>query len=137
MISWRPMRSRPRLALVLAMLAAAPAACGPIAYVGEVTWRADSAVAEARHAEAEKHAPYWWTRATQYLKKAREVAARADFQGANRYGRLATEAARQAVIEAQDPAKRPIDPQRAEPPQGPAAAPAQEPAGMAPGKGGP
>lgn len=128
------------------MLAAAPAACGPIAYVGEVTWRADSAVAEARHVEAEKHAPYWWTRATQYLKKAREVAARADFQGANRYGRLATEAARQAVIEAQDPAKRPIDPQRADPPQGPApapapaaapaAAPAPAPAGMAPGKGG-
>lgn len=131
------MRLRPRLALALAVLAAASAsaACGPIAYVGEVTWRADSAVAEARHAEAEKHAPYWWTRATQYLKKAREVAARADFQGANRYGRLAAEAARQAVLEASNPAKRPLELQPAAP--APAAAPAQEPAGRASGKGGP
>lgn len=103
------MRPRPRLALALAMLTAGLTACGPIAYVGEVTRRADNAVAEARHAEAEKYAPYWWTRATQYLHKAREVAARADFQGANRYGRLATEAAQQAVVEAKDPSKRPID----------------------------
>jgi hypothetical protein len=94
--------------LVLAMLMAGLAACGPIAYVSE-TRRADDAVAQARHVEAEKHAPYWWTRAREYLHKARENAARADFQGANRFGRLATAAARQAVVDAQDPSKRPID----------------------------
>ena len=104
----------PRLALALAMLTAGLAACGPIAYVNEVTRRADDAVAQARHAEAEKHAPYWWTRATQYLHKARENAARADFQGANRFGRLATEAAQKAIVEAKDPSKRPIDPDAVE-----------------------
>lgn len=99
-----------RLRLAPAMLVAGLAACGPIAYVNEVTRRADDAVAEARLAEADKNAPYWYTRATQYLHKARENAARADFQGANRFGRLAAEAAEQAIVEAKDPSKRPIDP---------------------------
>jgi sRNA-binding protein len=101
----------PRLALVLAALATGLAACGPVAYVGDVTLRADDAVAAARRAEAEKLAPYWWTRATQYLHKARERAAYADFQGANRFGRLAAEAAEQAIVDAKDPSKRPIDPE--------------------------
>jgi len=97
-----------RLAL-LALLAGLPA-CGPIAYMNEVTRRADNAVEAARRAEADKLAPYWWTRANEYLHKARENAARADFQGANRFGRLATDAAEQAIVDAKDPSKRPIDP---------------------------
>ncbi len=130
----------PRLALALAMLTAGLAACGPIAYVNEVTRRADDAVAQARQAEAEKHAPYWWTRANEYLHKARENAARADFQGANRFGRLATEAAEKAIVDAKDPSKRPIDPDAVEDPKPepkpskPAAKPA---AGKAPAKGAP
>lgn len=119
----------PRLALALAMLTAGLAACGPLAYVNEVTRRADDAVAEARQAEAEKYAPYWWTRATQYLHKARENAARADFQGANRFGRLATEAAQKAIVEAKDPSKRPIEAEPAPappPPPAPPPAPAKE-----------
>lgn len=106
-----PMRVR-----VLAMLTAGLvfglaglAACGPIAYVSDVTVNADNAVEAARAAQAEKLAPYWWTRATEYLHKARENAARADFQGANRFGRLAQEAAEQAIADAKDPSKRPID----------------------------
>jgi hypothetical protein len=124
---------RPHLAL--AMLTAGLAACGPIAYVNEVTRRAADAVETARHAEADKHAPYWWTRATQYLHKARENAARADFQGANRFGRLAAEAAEKAIVDAQDPSKRPIDLE-----QGKGVAPAKdpkEPAGVAPAKDAP
>lgn len=125
--------------LVLAMLMAGLAACGPIAYVTE-TRRADDAVAEARHVEAEKYAPYWWTRAREYLHKARENAARADFQGANRFGRLATEAARQAVVDAQDPSKRPIDPEAVdvkEPKAAPAAPAKAAPANAAPAKAAP
>lgn len=91
----------------------ATASCGPVGYVNQVTYRASTRVDEARSVEADKYAPYWWTRATQYLHKAREVAAHADFQAANRYGRLATEAAEQAKIDAvaakQDPSKRPLD----------------------------
>jgi hypothetical protein len=99
------------------------AGCGPITYVGDVTRRASDAVDAARAAQAEKYAPYWWTRATQYLHKAREVAAHADFQGAARFGRLATEAANQAVADAHVAA--------GDPAQGKAAGKA---AGKAPGK---
>jgi len=115
----RPCILRPMLVLVSAGVLAG---CGPIVYVSEVTFHASDAVDAARAAHADKYAPYWWTRATQYLAKAREVAAYADFQGANRFGRLATEAANKATEEAQiaekDPSKRPLD----------------EPSGVAPAK---
>lgn len=88
-------------------------ACGPIVYVSEVTRHASSAVDDARAAQADKFSPYWWTRATQYLHQARVLAAHADFQGANRFGRRASEAAEKAVEEAQaaaaDPSKRPLE----------------------------
>src|SRR5580704_4861347 len=76
------------------------AACGPVAYVGQVTLGADDAVTQARAAGAEKYSPYYWTRATEYLHMAREVAAHADFQGANKFGRLSEEAAVKAKAEA-------------------------------------
>lgn len=86
------------------------AGCGPITYVGDVR-RASDAVEEARAVHAEKYAPYWWTRAIEYLHQARAVAAHADFEGAHRFGRLAAEAAVQAAadarIAARDPSKRP------------------------------
>ena len=82
-------------------------------YVSEVTRKASDAVEAARAVHADKYAPYWWTRATQYLHKAHEVAAHADFQGANRFGRLATEAANkateEAAIAARDPSRRRLD----------------------------
>ncbi|MGE0869325.1 MAG: hypothetical protein AB7P03_12220 [Kofleriaceae bacterium] len=99
--------------IVVAAIMSAAVACGPIVYVNEVTRTADTAVETARSARADKYAPYWWTRAVEYLHKAREVAAHADFQAANRYGRFAAEAAHKATIEAElaarDPSKRPID----------------------------
>lgn len=98
---------------VLVVLLAALTACGPIVYVNEVTRRAADAVEVARQAEADKYAPYHWTRATQYLHQARVKAARSDFQGANRFGRLASEAAEkaaeEAAIAAKDPSKRPLE----------------------------
>jgi hypothetical protein len=124
MVSSRAMYRRVyRVCVVRAMPLAAVAAiavlgggltgCGPITYVNDVTRRASDAVDAARVAQAEIYAPYWWTRATQYLHKAREVAAHADFQGANRFGRLAAEAATQAAedarIAARDPSKRPLE----------------------------
>jgi hypothetical protein len=104
---------RLRAAQVIAALALAVAGCGPIVYAREVTRGASDAVDAARAANAEKYAPYWWTRAILYLRKAQEVAAHADFQGANRFGRLAAEAAIQAAEDARiaerDPSKRPRD----------------------------
>lgn len=102
-----------RAMLRLWVLVIALTACGPIAYVNDVTRRADSSLEAARAAEADKYAPYYWTRAKEYLHKARERAAHADYQGANRFGRLAYEAAElaeQSAVEAKkDPTKRPLD----------------------------
>lgn len=97
MISSRPMARR---SFALAAVVSAAVGCGPIEYVSEVHHASD-AVDTARAAHADQSAPYWWTRATEYLAKAREVAAYADFQGANRFSRLATEAAEKATAEAQ------------------------------------
>jgi sRNA-binding protein len=127
---------RPRVLAITTLAWAGLAGCGPVAYVNEVTRRADDAVEEARRAEADKLAPYWWTRATEYLHKARENAARADFQGANRFGRLATEAAQQAIVDAKDPSKRPIDLEKAPAKDGAEVAPAKGGAEVAPAKDG-
>jgi hypothetical protein len=103
--------------------------CGPIEYVNQVTRSADSAVAAARTAEAETYAPYWWTRAVEYLHQARVEAAAADFQAANRFGRLATEAAEKAREEA---LRREV-PAPPAPTAAPAKAPAKPPAAPAEG----
>lgn len=96
--------------IVLALAAAPAAGCGPIEYVNTVTRRADTAVEAARAANAPKWSPYWWTRATEYLHQARVEAASADFQAANRFGRLAEEAAVKAREEA---LRRASDPEAA------------------------
>ncbi len=104
----QPMR---RSVLVVVLSASCLAACGPIAYVSEVTRHASRAVDDARAAHADTLSPYYWTRAVTFLHMAREVAGHADFQGANRFGRLASESAEKATAEAEeftkDPSKRP------------------------------
>lgn len=75
-------------------------ACGPIEYVNRVTQRANSAVEVAQADKANELSPYWWTRATLYLHKAREEAAHAGFAAANRFGRIAGDAAERASEEA-------------------------------------
>jgi hypothetical protein len=101
---------RGRALLLVAVLGLAALGCGPVRYVGDVG-RAAAAVDDARGVHADRYAPYWWTRATEYLHKAREVAAYADYQGASRFGRIAAEAATRAAadarIAARDPSKRP------------------------------
>ena len=83
--------------VVLVLLASS---CGSIVYINEVTRTATMSFEAARREEADKYSPYYWTRAQQYLMKARERAAHADFQGANRFGRLAAAAAELAQQEA-------------------------------------
>lgn len=80
--------------LVAALLAVG---CGPVTYINEVTRKASTDVEAAREAQADQYAPYWFTLAVQYLRKAREEAAHADFQAANRLGKKASAAARRAV----------------------------------------
>jgi hypothetical protein len=82
--------------------------CGSVLYVNQVTRKASTSVAAAKAAEADVYAPYHYTLAVRYLHKAREEAAAADFQAANRFGRLSHEAGEQAralaVQRAADPA---------------------------------
>ena len=89
-----------------ALLAAATGACGPVTYINEVTRRAAGDVEAARAAQADQYAPYWYTLAVEYLRKAREEAAHADYQTANRMGRTASQAARRAVEVALSEARR-------------------------------
>jgi hypothetical protein len=139
---------RGRALSLVAVLGLAALGCGPVRYVRDVG-QAAAAVEDARAAQAEKYAPYWWTRATEYLHKAREVAAYADYQGASRFGQIAAEAATRAAadarIAARDPSKRPPglppDVAPARPSEAPVAPsrdlPAPAKGGRAPAKGGP
>jgi hypothetical protein len=88
-----------RLAMALVVIASV-AGCGPIGYVSQVTRTASNTVDEARAVNAAKYAPYWWTRAIEYLHKAREEASHANFGAANRFGRRSSEAAEHAKAEA-------------------------------------
>ena len=75
-------------------------ACGPIEYANQVTRKASAEVAGARSASAALYSPYWFTLAVEYLAKARDEGAHADFEAANRFGRKAEEAAIRARKEA-------------------------------------
>jgi hypothetical protein len=116
---------------VIALALAYAGGCGPIAYIKQVPYGAAEKVDRARELQAEKYSPYWWTRAVVYLHMAREVAAHADYQGANRFGRLSSEAADKAAEEAEvalrDPTKRPVNPTKE-------LAPAKESDSVAPAK---
>jgi Domain of unknown function (DUF4398) len=70
--------------------------CGSVLYVNQVTRKASASVAAAKAAEADVYAPYHYTLAVHYLHKAREEAAAADFQAANRFGRLSHQAGEKA-----------------------------------------
>ena len=109
--------------LVIALALAA--GCGPIAYVNQTTREASTKVDRAKSLDAEKLSPYWYTRAITYLRMSREVAAHADFQGANRFGRLAADAANAA--EKQAGARPGVDDKRQ-------IAPAKDTAPIAPAK---
>jgi hypothetical protein len=106
-----------RFGAIAAFAVAAAVACGPIEYVNEVTRKAsnDVAAAEAVANENDAHYVYWFTLAREYLHQAREEAAAADYQAANRFGRKASFAARKAkesaLRSAADPSSmvRPLD----------------------------
>lgn len=85
------------VALFALLALALPAAgCGPIEYVNQVSSKAASAVAAAKAVRADRHAPYEYTAAEEYLHKAREEAGHSAFQVAIDYGRKAEELADKA-----------------------------------------
>jgi hypothetical protein len=71
-------------------------ACGPIEYLSQVSSRAATAVEAAKQAHADRYAPYELTAAEEYLHKAREEGAYAQYQDAIEYGRKSEEMANRA-----------------------------------------
>ena len=67
--------------------------CGPARFLGQVNDRAARAVAAATEANAAVLAPYEYTAATEYLRKAREEGAYAEYQVAIEFGRRAEDLA--------------------------------------------
>jgi hypothetical protein len=113
--------------------------CGSVLYVNQVTRKASTSVEAAKAAEADVYAPYQYTLAVHYLRKAREEAAAADFQAANRFGRLSYQAAETARELAVERAANPGDSSWKPPPGAPGhdgAAPAQAGDGDGPGSDG-
>jgi len=84
------------------LLAAAVSGCGPLEYLNQVGGKAARAVADAKAAGAERHAPYEYTSAVEYLHKAREEAGYAEYQVAIDYGRRAEEFALRAQALAEE-----------------------------------
>ncbi|MEZ4404060.1 MAG: hypothetical protein R3B06_28825 [Kofleriaceae bacterium] len=111
------------------VLLALTAACGPIEYVSQVTRTATTAVDEARAVDAARFAPYWWTRAVEYLHEARAQAAHANFQAANRFGKLSAEAAEHAKADA---IRRAADPRLMDEITAPPQSPSRGGTGLAP-----
>ncbi len=109
------------LSIALACLIGASAictgACGPVQYVNQVTRKASTSVDAARAAGAEEYAPYHYTLAVEYLHKAREEAAAADFQAAHRFGLEAHQAAEKARELARSRAADPDDASWRPPPE--------------------
>ncbi len=82
---------------VIAMLATPfVGGCGPVEYINQVSFKAASALAAAKEAQADKLAPYEYTAAESYLHKAREEAGYAEYQDSIEFGRKAEELAHRA-----------------------------------------
>jgi hypothetical protein len=82
-------RSFPTLRLCCWVLALSASACGPVGYLQQVHGKARDAVSAAKRAGAESAAPYEYTSAVEYLKKAEEEGDHAEYQVAIEYGRQA------------------------------------------------
>jgi hypothetical protein len=82
------------LALALELVVAS--GCGPVEYISQVSSKAASAVSAARLAQAERYAPFEYTTAEEYLRKAREEGGYAEYQDAIEFGRKAEDFANRA-----------------------------------------
>lgn len=83
------------------LLMAVLSACGPARYIPAIRG-AEAAVATATEAKGQTFAPYWFTKATAYLAKAKEEAAAADYGRALKYAETAKIAAERAASLSRD-----------------------------------
>jgi len=87
--------------------AAGATGCGPVGYLQQVQGKARQAVAEARQAGAERAAPYEYTAAVEYLKKAEEEGSHAEYRVAIELGRRSEDFAKRATALARQPGPAP------------------------------
>ena len=78
------------------LLALGASACGPVGYLQQVHGKARNAVSQAKRAGAATAAPYEYTCAVEYLKKAEEEGDHSEYQVAIEYGHRAEEFAERA-----------------------------------------
>jgi hypothetical protein len=83
----------PLLGRALAAVLCGLIGCGPARFISQVNDKAAGAVAAAKEAKADVLAPYEDTAAAEYLHKAREEGAYAEYQVAIEYGRRAEDLA--------------------------------------------
>jgi hypothetical protein len=86
-----------------------PLGCGPIVYVKDVSPRAAAALDQARVDQAERSAPYEYTKATLYYDKAREEAGHAYYQNAVDWGRRSQDCSRRASALARSAHAKPTE----------------------------
>lgn len=77
------------LRVLLAFACLTATGCGPIEYVTTVTMQASRAVKQARHAQAERLAPYEYTIAVESLHEARVLAGHSRWQQSVAFGKTA------------------------------------------------
>ena len=70
--------------------------CGPIVYIRDVSPRTAAALNQAKADQAERYAPYEYTKASLYYDKAREEAGHAYYQNAVDWGRRSQDCSRRA-----------------------------------------
>jgi hypothetical protein len=70
--------------------------CGPILYLKEVSPRTAAALNQAKADQAERYAPYEYTKASLYYDQAREDAGHAYYQNAVDWGRRSQDCSRRA-----------------------------------------
>ncbi len=70
--------------------------CGPVIATSNII-QADAALEEARLLNAQTYAPYWFHSATIYLKKARSLDGKSEYQHASNYAGIALSRAQKAL----------------------------------------
>lgn len=65
--------------------------CGPVTYVSRITFSATGELASAKASKSDNMAPYEYTAASEYHRRAQELAGYARFQDANAFAKKAGE----------------------------------------------
>lgn len=89
-------RSLRAVALLLAILVVAGSGCGSVSAAASLS-DANDVLAEARGREAERFAPYEYTRAATYLDKAKECNGMGQYEAAGDFARESQKAAEKAM----------------------------------------